>query len=49
MLVEHRAVEVGKTLLVGAKAARHPVKDHADARLMAGVDEVHELRGLAIA
>ena len=49
VLVEHAAVEGGKALGVRAEAARHPVEDHADARLVAGIDEVHELLGVAVA
>ena len=36
-------------MLVAAEAARDPVQDDPDARLVAGVDEVLELLGLAIA
>ena len=49
VLVEHLAVERGKALGVGAEAAGDPVEDHADAGLVAGVDEVHELLGVAVA
>ena len=48
-LVEHVAVEGREPLGVGAEAAGDPVEDHADARLVARVDEVHELLGLAVA
>ena len=49
VLVEHAAVEVGQALGVGAEAAAHPVEDHADAGLVAGIDEVHELARVAVA
>ena len=34
---------------VGAKTAGHPVHDHADARLVARIDKVHELLRVAVA
>ena len=49
VLVEHLAVEVGEALGVGAEPAADPVEDHADAGLVAGVNEVHELLGVAVA
>ena len=45
LLVELLAHEVGEAVCVGAEAAGHPVKDDADARLVAGVHEVLELLG----
>ena len=38
-----------RQLRVGAEAAGDPVEDHADARLVAAVDEVHELLRRAVA
>ena len=49
VLVEHLAVEGGQAVGVRAEAAGHPVHDHADAGLVAGVDEVHELLRVAVA
>ena len=43
VLVERGAVEAREAVLVLRKVARHPVEDHADAGLMAGVDEVLEV------
>ena len=48
-LEEHVPVEGGEALRVGAEAAGDPVEDHADARLVAAVDEVHELLRRAVA
>ena len=49
MLKQHVAVKGGKAVGVGAKTARHPVHDHADARLVARIDKVHELLRVAVA
>ena len=49
VLKQHAAVKGGKTVGVGAKTAGHPVHDHADARLVACIDKVHELLRVAIA
>ena len=49
VLKQHVAVKGGKAVGVGAKTARHPVHDHADARLMARIDKVHELLRVAVA
>ena len=49
VLVEHLAVEGGKTVGVGAKTAGDPVHDHANAGLVAGVNKVHELVRVAVA
>ena len=46
---QHVAVKGGKTVGVGAKTAGHPVHDHADARLVARIDKVHELLRVAVA
>ena len=43
VLEEIGAVEPTETLRILGKVARHPVVDHADAGLMAAVDEVAEL------
>ncbi len=34
---------------VGGKVRRHPVEDHTDAGVMAGVDELGEIMGVAVA
>ena len=47
VLEEIGAVEPAETLRVLGKVARHPVVDHADAGLMAAVDEVAEFVGPA--
>ena len=49
VLKQHVAVKGGKAVGVGAKTAGHPVHDHADARLVACIDKVHELLRVAIA
>ena len=49
MLKQHVAVKGGKAVGVGAKTAGHPVHDHADARLVARIDKVHELLRVAVA
>ena len=49
VLKQHVAVKGGKAVGVGAKTAGNPVHDHADARLVARIDKVHELLGVAVA
>ena len=49
VLKQHVAVKGGKAVGVGAKTAGHPVHDHADARLVARIDKVHELLRVAVA
>ena len=49
LLEELLAVEVDEAVLVTAEAAGDPVEDDADALLVAGVDEVLELLGVAVA
>ena len=49
LLVQLVAVEVHQAVLVAAEAAGHPVQDHADARLVAGVHKVLELPGVSVA
>ena len=49
VLKQHVAVKGGKTVGVGTKAAGHPVHDHADARLVARIDKVHELLRVTVA
>ena len=49
VLKQHVAVKGGKAVGVGAKTAGHPVHDHANARLVASVDKVHELLRVAVA
>ncbi len=43
MLVKGGAVEPGQPVGVLGEVARHPIDDHPDARLVAPVDEVHEV------
>ncbi len=43
VLVEARAVEVRETVFIARKMRRHPVDDHAQARLVTAVDEGHEI------
>ena len=42
MLVERRAVEQGKAVLVGREMRRHPVDDDADAGPVRAVDEARK-------
>ena len=49
VLKQHVAVKGGKAVGVGAKTAGHPVHDHADARLVARIDKVHELLWVTVA
>ena len=49
VLVERRAVEVREREGVAGKVSRHPVEDHAEARLVAAVDERAEVVGRAVA
>ena len=49
VLKQHVAVKGGKAVGIGAKTTGHPVHDHADARLVARIDKVHELLRVAIA
>ena len=49
VLKQHVAVKGGKAVGVGTKTAGHPVHDHADARLVARIDKVHELLRVAVA
>src|ERR1700693_6538626 len=47
MLVERGAIEVGQSVRVGGKVSRHPVEDHAGARVVAAIDEAGERVRLA--
>ena len=49
MLVERRAVELPQAVAVAGEMGRHPVQHHADAVLVAEVDEVHEILRRAVA
>ena len=49
VLKQHVAVKRGKAVGVGAKTAGHPVHDHANARLVACIDKMHELLRVAVA
>ena len=48
VLKQHVAVKGGKAVGVGTKTAGHPVHDHANARLVACIDKMHELLRVAI-
>ena len=39
MFVERRAIETGQAVRILGKVRRHPVHNHADAGLVAGIDE----------
>ncbi len=43
VLVEGGAVEAAQAVAIAREVGRHPVEDHADAVLMAVIDEVHEV------
>ena len=45
VLVERRAVEVDQSVRVFREVRRHPIDDHADPRLVAGIDEELEFIG----
>ena len=47
VLVERGAVEERQPVRIFGEVRRHPVHDHADARLMAAIHEVHEIVGRA--
>ena len=49
VLVQVRAVEVAQAVAVAGEVARHPVEDHADAALVQGIDQVHEVLRAAVA
>lgn len=49
VLVERSAVEAGETMGIGREMRRHPVEDDAYAGLVAGVDEMLEVIGTAVA
>ena len=49
MLKAGRAVKPAQPCLVPGEMGGHPVKDHADARLMAPVDKGHQVVGRAVA
>src|SRR5881397_2283904 len=49
VLVQRRAVEAREPVLIFRKMSGHPVENHADARLMTGIDEELELFGRAVA
>ncbi len=48
VLVQRRAIEVGETVTVARKVRRHPIHEHADARLMQAIDEAHEVLRRAV-
>ena len=48
MLVEGRAIKLRQRMFVGRKMRRHPVEQHAEPGLVAGVDERPEVVGIAI-
>ena len=43
MLIQRRAIKLPKAMLIAWKMRRHPVHDHADARLVAGIHQVAEI------
>ena len=43
VLVQARAVEVREAVVIARKMRRHPVDDHAQARLVTAIDEGHEI------
>ena len=49
VLVEVRAVEETQAVRIPGEVRRHPVEDHADARLVQVVDEPHEVLRRAVA
>ena len=49
VLVQMRAIEVPQAVFVVREVGRYPVEDHADAGLMQGVDQVHEVLRRAVA
>ena len=49
VLKQHVTVKCGKAVGIGAKTAGYPVHDHADARLVARIDKVHEPLRVAVA
>ena len=49
VLVQMRAVELGKAVGVAREMRRRPIEKDAEAGLMAPVDELHEFGGGAIA
>ena len=49
VLVQRGAVEPPQAVAVAGEVGRHPVEDHADAVLVAEVDEVHEVLRRAVA
>src|SRR5437588_1163372 len=48
MLVEMRAVEIRKAMLIRREMRRHPVEYDADAVLMQDVDHVHQILRRAV-
>ena len=49
VFVQCAAVEVGETVCIAREMPRHPVEQHADAGAVAGVDEVAQVVGRAMA
>ena len=47
MLVKRRAVEAREAVRIGGKMRRHPIEQHADACIVAAVDEQREFLGRA--
>ena len=43
MLVQGGAIEMTEAVIIARKVRGHPVEDHADARLMAAIDKIHEI------
>ncbi|MCY1433438.1 hypothetical protein D9M71_494660 [compost metagenome] len=49
VFVQRSAIEARQAMFVGGKMRRHPVQQHTNASLVAGVDERGEILGTAIA
>ncbi|MNH09140.1 hypothetical protein D3C79_685840 [compost metagenome] len=49
VFVQGRAVKASQAVFVGGEMRRHPVQQHTDAPLVAGVDERGEIFGTAVA
>ena len=47
VFVERGAVEVDQAVSVAREMRGHPIDNYADARLMAAIDEIHEIFGSA--
>lgn len=48
MLIQACAVKAGQSMGISGKMSRHPVQNHADARLVQFVDKIHKVLGAAV-